>query len=243
MFPFLKKFRDARRPRCAALVAAAGSSSRMGGVNKLLEPLDGIPVLARTLDALERAERVDEIIVATRETDLLEISQLCHTYGITKCTKVIRGGESRAHSVLLAALEVGTDTELLAVQDGARPLVTPTLIDCVIDQAARCGAAAPAVPVKDTIKVVREDGTVERTLERPALRAVQTPQVFTAALLKAALQDALKKEIPVTDDCSAVERLGKAVYLTEGDETNLKITTPGDLLLAESILRSREEAP
>lgn len=241
MLPFFKKFRDAQRPRCVALVAAAGSSSRMGGINKLLQPLDGIPVLARTLDALQRAERVDAIVVATREEDLMEISRLCYTYGITKCTKVIRGGKSRAHSVMLAALEAGGDAELLAVQDGARPMVTPELIDSVIAQAARCGAAAPAVPVKDTIKVVREDGAVERTLDRSSLRAVQTPQVFTADLLKAALQAVLEQGVEVTDDCSAVEKLGKAVYLTEGEETNLKITTPGDLLLAESILRDREE--
>lgn len=240
MFPFLKKMRDARRPRCAALVAAAGSSSRMGSVNKLLEPLDGVPVLIRTLTALQQAAQVDEIVIAAREEDLVEISRLCHTYGISKCTKVVRGGESRAHSVLLAALEASGDAELLVVQDGARPLVTPELIDQVITAAARCGAAAPAVPVKDTVKAVREDGAVERTLERSALRAVQTPQVFEADLLKAALQAALEGGIPVTDDCSAVERLGKVVFLVEGDEENLKITTPVDLILAEAILQARE---
>ena len=232
--------REARRPRCAALVAAAGSSSRMGGVNKLLEPLDGVPVLIRTLTALQQAAQVDEIVIAAREEDLVEISRLCHTYGISKCTKVVRGGESRAHSVLLAALEASGDTELLAVQDGARPLVTPELIDQVITAAARCGAAAPAVPVKDTVKAVGEDGAVERTLERTALRAVQTPQVCEADLLKAALQAALEGGIPVTDDCSAVERLGKVVFLVEGDEENLKITTPVDLILAEAILQARE---
>ena len=238
---FFKKFRDAQRPCCAALVAAAGSSSRMGGVNKLLQPLDGIPVLARTLTALQMARRIDEIVVAAREEDFLEISQLCRTYGITKCTKVIRGGESRAHSVLLAALEAGEDMELLAVQDGARPLVTPELIDAVAEAAARTGAAAPAVAVKDTIKSVREDGTVAETLDRSVLRAVQTPQIFEGSLLKAALQAAVEGDIPVTDDCSAVERLGKRVYLVDGDEENLKITTPVDLILAEAILRDREE--
>ena len=174
MIPFFKKIRAAQRPRCAALVAAAGSSSRMGGINKLLEPLDGIPVLVRTLTALERAQRVDSIVIATREEDLITVSQLCKTYGITKCKKVIRGGEDREHSVLLAALEADPDTELLAVQDGARPLVSPDLIDRVIEAAQRCGAAAPAVPVKDTVKTVREDGAVEETLERSRLRAVQT---------------------------------------------------------------------
>lgn len=241
MIPFFKKIRAAQRPRCAALVAAAGSSSRMGGINKLLEPLDGIPVLVRTLTALERAQRVDSIVIATREEDLITVSQLCKTYGITKCKKVIRGGEDREHSVLLAALEAEPDTELLAVQDGARPLVSPALIDRVIEAAQRCGAAAPAIPVKDTIKTVREDGAVEETLERSRLRAVQTPQVFEASLLKAALQAALEEGAVLTDDCSAVERLGKVVYLIEGEEINLKITTPTDLILAEALLAAEED--
>lgn len=240
MIPFFKRVQEARRQRCAALVAAAGSASRMGGVDKQLMLLDGVPVLARTLRALQDARRVDVIVVAAREEQLVEISRLCREYGITKCTKVVRGGESRLHSVQLAALEAG-EVELLAVQDGARPLTTPQLIDEVIAAAARCGAAAPAVPVKDTVKLVRSDGTVERTLDRSALRAVQTPQVFQADLLKAALQAALESGAPVTDDCGAVERLGKVVYLVEGDEANLKITTPGDLILAEALLRAGEE--
>ena len=137
MLSFFKKAREIRRPRCAALVAAAGSSSRMGGVNKLLQPLEGVPVLVRTLAALQVAGSVDEIVVAAREEDILEISQLCRTYGLTKCAKVIRGGENRVHSVLLAALEASPEIELLAVQDGARPLVTPELVDRVVSAAAR----------------------------------------------------------------------------------------------------------
>lgn len=232
---------QAEHPTCSVIVAAAGSSSRMGGENKLLQPLEGVPVLAHTLMALNASELVDEIVVAAREEDLVEISRLCHTYGITKCAKVVRGGESRVHSVLLAALEASPEASLLAVQDGARPLVTPELIGHVVSAAARCGAAAPAVAVKDTVKTVRADGSVAETLERDVLRAVQTPQVFEASLLKVALQSALESGAPVTDDCSAVERLGKVVFLVEGEEENLKITTPVDLILAEAILRAREE--
>lgn len=232
---------QAEHPACSVIVAAAGSSSRMGGENKLLQPLEGVPVLAHTLMALNASELVDEIVVAAREEDLVEISRLCHTYGITKCAKVVRGGESRVHSVLLAALEASPEASLLAVQDGARPLVTPELIGHVVSAAARCGAAAPAVAVKDTVKTVRADGSVAETLERDVLRAVQTPQVFEASLLKVALQSALESGAPVTDDCSAVERLGKVVFLVEGEEENLKITTPVDLILAEAILRAREE--
>lgn len=241
MLPFFKKMREARRPRCAALVVAAGNSTRMGGVNKLLQPIEGVPVLARTLAAFQVAGSVDEIIVAAREEDILEISQLCRTYGLTKCAKVIRGGENRVHSAMLAALEASPEMELLAVHDGARPLVTPELIDRVAAAAARCSAAAPAVMLKDTVKAIREDGGVEGTLDRDRLRAVQTPQVFEASLLKAALQSALEQEAPVTDDASAVERLGKVVFLVEGEEENLKITTPMDLILAEAIVKAREE--
>lgn len=241
MLPLFKKAREARRPRCAALIVAAGSSRRMNGVNKLLQPLEGVPVLARTLAAFQVAGSVDEIIVAAREEDILEISQICRTYGLTKCTKVIRGGENRVHSALLAALESPPEVELLAVHDGARPLVTPDLIDRVVSAAGRCSAAVPAVPVKDTVKSLRADGGVGETLDRERLRAVQTPQVFQADLLKAALQSALQQEVPITDDASAVERLGKTVFLVEGEEENLKITTPVDMILAEAILRVREE--
>ncbi len=240
MKSLFKKWKENRRPHCAVLVAAAGSSARMGGVNKLLWELDGVPVLVRTLTSLQLASRVDEIIIAAREEDLVRISQLCHDYRITKCTKVVRGGEDRVHSVLLASMEAGPETELLAVQDGARPLVLPEMIDRVIEAAERCGAAAPAVPVKDTIKVIREDHSVAETLDRSMLRAVQTPQVFQADLLKAALQSAIDQKLAVTDDCSAVELLGKSVYLVEGDEENLKITTPIDLVVAEAVLEERK---
>ncbi|MFR3921901.1 MAG: 2-C-methyl-D-erythritol 4-phosphate cytidylyltransferase [Dysosmobacter welbionis] len=167
----------------------------MGGVNKLLQPLDGIPVLARTLTALQMARRIDEIVVAAREEDFLEISQLCRTYGITKCTKVIRGGESRAHSVLLAALEAGRAWSCWRCRTAPAPGDAGAHRRC--GGAGRpLGAAAPAVAVKDTIKAVRDDGTVAETLDRAALRAVQTPQIFESALLKAALQAAVEGASP-----------------------------------------------
>lgn len=232
--------KDSSRPICSAVVAAAGSSSRMGGENKLLMPLDGIPVLARTLLELDSASLVDEIVIAARESDLLTIADLCKTYGIRKNVKLVRGGESRLESVLLASVECREDAAYIAVHDGARPLADGSFIDSVILTAHRTNAAAPAVPVKDTIKVAR-DGVVESTPDRSTLFAVQTPQVFDAQLLRAALQSAKDKGTAVTDDCSAVEMLGKSVYLTEGSYENLKITTPEDIILATAILRRREE--
>ena len=240
---FLRKLfgreRDAH-PFCSAVVAAAGGSSRMGGVNKLLLPLEGIPVLARTLRALDEARLVDEIVVAAREEDLLTIGDLCRTYGVTKPVKIVRGGETRAASVLAAAMECREDGAFIAVHDGARPLAEPALIDSVIQLAFRTNAAAAAVPVKDTIKVTAE-GKIVSTPDRETLRAVQTPQVFDGALLRAALQAAVEGGIPVTDDCSAVERMGKEIYLTEGSYENIKITTPEDMALAAAILQRREE--
>ena len=169
MRSLFRKIREANRPFCTALVAAAGSSSRMGGTDKLMEFLDNVPVLMRTLTALQRAAAIDEIVIAAREDALVDISTLCKTYGITKCSKVVRGGESRCHSVLLAALEASPEAKLLAVQDGARPLVPPVLLDRVVDAAARCGAAAPAIPMKDTIKTVTAEGAVTGTPDRSIL--------------------------------------------------------------------------
>lgn len=239
---FGKKENKADHPFCSVIVAAAGSSRRMEGQNKLMLPLDGIPVLARTLLALDGSRLIDEIVVAVREEDLLPTGDLCRLYGVTKPVKIVRGGESRLDSVLAAAMECREDAVFLAVHDGARPLADPELIDRVVALAHRTNAAAPAVPVKDTIKVVR-DGQVESTPDRALLRAVQTPQVFDAQLLRAALQSAQTLGAEITDDCSAVERLGKEVYLTEGSYENIKITTPEDMLLACELLRRREERP
>jgi len=228
-----------KRPKCAALVPAAGTAQRMNGVNKLFRPLCGVPVLVRTLTSLQLARRVDEIIVAAREQDIEEVSRMCKEYAVTKCKKVVVGGATREASVMRAAMETSRDTVLLAVHDGARPLVTPDLIDRAIEAAERYGAVAPALPVKDTIKRVKEGGEVDRTLKRDALRAVQTPQVFDADLLKASLHAAFEAGAELTDDCSAVERMGKVVFLIDGEEENLKITTPVDMLFAEAVLKKR----
>lgn len=242
MKTFFKQFRDAQRPFCTAIVAAAGVSTRMGGNDKLLLELDGVPVLVRTLHALNVSGFVDEIIIATRAEEMEHVSILCKTYQLRKVTKVVKGGDSRAKSVLAAALQANPKAKLLAVQDGARPLVTPKLINTVIRKAAKCAAAAPAIRVKDTIKVATE-GLITETPDRRLLFAVQTPQVFETDLLKAALQDAINREIPLTDDCSAVERLGKQIYLVRGEEENIKITTPTDLILAGALLQERKHNP
>ena len=238
---FSKLFKETvkrQRPFCAALVPAAGSSCRMGGQDKLFAYLNGRPVLAHTLRDLDLCPLVDEIVVATQTENILKIGDLCREFSIEKPVKIVEGGATRVESVMKAALNADPGAAFFAVHDGARPLAGAALIEAVIQKAYACQAAAPAVPVKDTIKIAY-DGVVDRTPERASLYAVQTPQVFDAQLLKAALQSALDQGAPITDDCGAVERLGKKVYLVEGSDENLKITTPVDLVLAEKILEVR----
>ena len=168
-----------------------------------------------------------------------EVARLCQDYGLTKVTKVIRGGDTRTQSARLGTLECSGRAKLIAIHDGARPFVTVQVIEDAVAQAAASGAAAPAVPVKDTIKSARE-GVVDETLDRSVLYAVQTPQVFDGDLIRAALQKALDDGVELTDDCAAVERLGMKVVLTPGDERNIKLTTPADLVVGELL---SEEAP
>ena len=224
-----------RRPYCAALVPAAGKSERMGGTDKLTAQLGGIPVLERTLLALDGASLVDEIVVAVSPERLEELAALCARVGVKKPLRVVEGGASRAQSVLMAALAASEGCELLAVHDGARPLILPEQVDEMVRLGRQTYAAAPALPVTDTVKVADTAGLVRRTLF-----AVQTPQVFQANILKAALQSAIEAGAELTDDCSAVERLGKEVYLAAGWKENIKITTASDLTLAEALLRERE---
>ncbi len=211
----------------------------MGGINKLTAEIGGVPVLVRTLQAIDAAQLVDEIVVAASEAQLVEIAGLCKEAGLHKPVKVIRGGATRLESVLAAASEANAKADLLAVHDGARPLIRPEEFDEVVRCAQRTYAAAPAVPVTDTIKTADANGLVTGTPDRKSLYAVQTPQVFRSEILKAALQTAVRDGAEVTDDCGAVERLGKQVYLTAGSRENIKITTPLDLVVAETILEQR----
>ncbi len=225
-------------PSCSVVVVAAGASTRMG-FDKVLAEVGGLPVIVRCLQSFQQVSGVKEIVVVTREDLVPDVARLCQDFGLTKVAKVIRGGETRTQSARLGTLECGRNAPLIAIHDGARPFVTPRVIEDTIAQAAVGGAAAPAVPVKDTIKEAR-DGLVERTLDRPSLYAVQTPQVFDGDLIRAALQKALDDGVELTDDCAAVERLGMKVALTAGDERNIKLTTPADLLIGEVLL---EEVP
>ena len=222
---------------CGAVIVAAGSASRMGGIDKVMAPLGGEPMILRTVRAFEDCEAVKEIVIVTREDLMGPIAEICS--GFTKIRSVVQGGSSRQESVKLGLLAFSKDVRLAAVHDGARPLVSGELIDRVIRAAHSYGAAAPAIPVKDTIKVF-EGGFIAATPDRSTLRAVQTPQVMDRDLLLGALEKAEQEGTALTDDCSAVEHIGMRVRLVEGEERNLKVTTPLDLKIAELLLEEKK---
>ena len=234
--------REKRWTHCTAVIVAAGSATRMRGVDKIMANLNGEPVIAHTIRSFEHARCIDEIVVVAREDRLEQMRQLVEEKGFTKVSAIVAGGKDRMESVQAGLNAASRETVLAAIQDGARPLVTEDMICRTVDMALSYHAAAPAIPVKDTIKVVGEDGRVESTPDRASLRAVQTPQVFDRDLLVAAWQRAKKEKLQYTDDCSAMEGLGVHVYLTEGSEENLKITTPLDLKIAELIMEGRNAA-
>lgn len=216
---------------CGAVIVAAGSASRMGGIDKVMAQLGGEPMIARTARQFQNCDAISEIVIVTREDLILPISGLCKD--MDKVKAVVAGGSSRQESVSLGLNALSDKVRLAAIHDGARPLVTWQVIDRVVRAANTYGAAAPAVPVKDTIKVV-EGRVVKSTPDRSTLFAVQTPQVFDFDLLRGALKQAEGENL--TDDCAAVEKLGMKVKIVEGAEENIKITTPMDLKIAAMLL-------
>lgn len=226
---------------CTAVIVAAGTASRMKGTDKILSPIAGKTVIERSIEAFIHSSMVDEIVVVTREDLIGHLQSLCKAKGYDKVKAVVRGGENRIQSVMNGLDHVSKKSGLAAIHDGARPLVTPQIIDETIAKAQTFHAAAPAIPVKDTIKAAKNHIVLD-TPDRSMLFAVQTPQVFDFDLLRGALKKALDEGLPITDDCSAVEAIGMSVYLSKGSEENIKITTPIDLILAEAIL-NRREAP
>ena len=218
---------------CGAVIVAAGNASRMGGIDKVMADLSGEPMIVRTVRTFQNCDAVKEIVIVTRSDLVKRITDLCA--GFTKVTAVVAGGADRPESVRNGIRVLSKKVKLVAVHDGARPLVTNAVIDRTVRAAHTYGAAAPGVPVKDTVKIVR-GGMVESTPDRSALQAIQTPQVFDLDLLTGALEKAKKDNAPITDDCSAVERIGMSVKVVEGDERNIKVTTPMDLKIAQQLL-------
>jgi len=218
---------------CGAVIVAAGTASRMGGIDKLMEELRGVTVIKRSVQAFEDCDAIKEIVIVTRTDLILPIQNLCAPF--KKVTAIVAGGETRPQSVQAGMNALSKKVKLVAVHDGARPLVSVQLIDRVVRGANSYGAAVPGLPVKDTVKEAN-GGIVKQTLDRSSLYAVQTPQAFDFDLLRGALDKAKLEDAQITDDASAVENMGMSVKMVVGDERNIKITTPLDLRLAEILI-------
>lgn len=228
------------RPFVTAIIVAAGNSTRMRGVNKQFLTLGGVPVLVRALREFSLCPLIDEVVLAARESDIAEMFALVKNYEIEKVTDIVRGGETRQESVFAAIKVASPNTEFFAIHDGARPLVTQNVISDTVEKAFAVGAAATGVRVKDTIKVVNENGVITATPERASLWAVHTPQVFSRELYVRAAET-VPNSVDFTDDCKLIEAFGHSVHMVEGSYENIKITTPEDILLAQGILQGREE--
>ena len=215
-----------------AVIVAAGGSTRMAGADKLFADLGGRPLLARALQSFQDSPLVHRIVLVLSAANLERGRALATEWGVDKLTAVCEGGPRRQDSVRLG-LEALGPCDWVLVHDGARPLVSAELIERGLAAARETGAAVPAVPVADTVKLAAPDGTVERTLDRSRLWAAQTPQVFRYDLLLRAHREVAAE---VTDDAAMLEALGLPVRLFEGSATNIKVTTPEDLRLAEALL-------
>jgi 2-C-methyl-D-erythritol 4-phosphate cytidylyltransferase len=224
-----------------AIIVAAGQGKRMKTrMPKVFLPLAGKPILAHTLKPFEQSSVIREIIVVVPAGYAVRCwKEIVEKYGFRKVSAVIHGGKERQDSVAAALKLVTPQTELVAIHDGARPLVQARTIQLSLEAAQRIGAAVVAVRVKDTIKQV-SGTTIRATLDRNELWAMQTPQVFRYPLILKAYQQIPQRAVAATDDASLVEKLGHAVTVVEGDYENIKVTTPDDLVVAATLLHRRK---
>ncbi len=223
----------------SAIIVAAGSSRRMG-FDKLFAPLAGKPVLWHSIKAFTECQEVDEILIVTKEDGMDEVEALVAAEKLKKVTKVISGGEARHISVWNGLQAVNArGSEFVAIHDGARPLTTPKLIKACLELAEIHGAACCASQIPDTVKRASVEHMVTESVERTGLWAMQTPQIFSSGLILQAYAALMAKHEMVTDEVSAVQKLGKKIALLKNDDWNFKITFPHDLELAGHVLELR----
>lgn len=232
--------KDEGLPYVTAVLVAAGSSTRMGGnCSKQLIDICGKPVIIHTLMAFEQTECIQDVIIVCRDEDREAIRNAVNEYKGGKVSNIVKGGATRQQSVFCGVQACAKKTDYFAIHDGARAFASPSMIGRTVVDAFLYKAAAAAVPVKDTIKVVDGGGFVKNTPDRNCLWAVQTPQVFEKQLYLSALHRAEEENADYTDDCQLVERMGAKVHLCKGEYSNIKITTLDDVALAEHMLSKR----
>lgn len=233
--------RNKTERRTAAIILAAGSSTRMGKLNKQLYSLNGVPVLAHTLMAYQKSPLIHEIVVVTKTENFEAVYQMRKDYGIQKPMRLVGGGSTRQESAKKGMDALDDSVRFVAIADGARCLITAAQINKVCLTAYRTNAACAAHLISDTVKRATVLGNVTETVDRTGLWQIQTPQVFHTSLYRAAIARAEDDGFTGTDDASLVEHLGYRVRLVECGRSNIKITTPDDLPLARAIISYRED--
>ena len=223
----------------SAIIVAAGSGSRFNSVNpKQFFELHGKPLLIHTIEKFERAESVNSILLVLAKSYVEAFKDSVKEFGLTKIFAIVPGGETRAESVLNGLNAIDARTEIVAVHDGARPLVSVDEIEQTIKKAEQTGAACLTARVTDTIKAIR-GGDISATLDREKLRRALTPQAFKVELLREAFAG-VELDETVTDECYLIERLGHPIAVVEGSPRNIKVTHREDLILAEALMREDE---
>lgn len=228
-----------REDAVPVIIVAAGSSTRMNGLNKQFLEINGIPVIIKTLLAFEQSSAIKNIILVTKAEDIFKLQLLAEQHGISKLSDIVCGGNSRQESVLNGLARVGGEENSLLIHDGARPLVSEEVINRVVNGLKNHPAVTCAVKVKDTIKQIDESGKVIKTLARNSLVAVQTPQGVRRQEYRKAI-DLIENLADFTDDTSIMEAAGFEVLTVEGDYKNIKITTPEDISTALKFAESEE---
>jgi 2-C-methyl-D-erythritol 4-phosphate cytidylyltransferase len=229
----------------SAIIVAAGSSRRMG-FDKMFAELSGKPVIWHSLSAFEQTKEVDDIVLVAKEEHIAEFETLVRESKFKKVSKIVPGGNERHMSVWNGLQFVqGQGTEFVAIHDGARPLTTPSLIRECLSMARLHGAACCASPIPDTVKRANVEQMVAESVERTGLWAMQTPQIFATGLILQAYAAIMARNEMVTDEVSAVQKLGKRVYLLKSHDWNFKITFPNDIELPEHVLslRAKQKRP
>jgi 2-C-methyl-D-erythritol 4-phosphate cytidylyltransferase len=224
----------------AAIIVAAGQGTRMGaGLDKLFLELDGCPIVAHTWRRFEEAECIAELVLVVREGMQSAFTELARKHRFQKPFQLVLGGKERQDSVWNGLEVLSPRTEIVAIQDAARPCTSEALIAATVAAARQIGAAVAAQPVTDTIKESRDGKVIERTLDRGRLWAVQTPQSFRVEIIRRALSEVRQRGLLVTDDTAACELIGQPVQLVLSTKPNPKVTRPEDLHCVEALLRAR----
>lgn len=224
--------------KACAVIAAAGSGQRMQGIDKIMLKLCNKEVISYSISTFDTAKCVDKIVIVSSKQNFSAIDDLVKKMSLNTEIKIVEGSTSRQKSVICGLKECG-DCDCIMIHDAARPMLAAEAVDNLYNEVMvnKKLAAALGVRVKDTVKVVNEEGIIVSTPKRETLFAVQTPQAFEINLYKSAVQKALDDGLEYTDDCQLVEALGSSVYIVNGDYKNIKITTPEDIITAENFLK------